>query len=65
MTNAVIVSSIGTSTAWPRPVLLHQLETLVRSRPVLMLFEDAHWADPTSRELLDTRFGGRFATQAV
>ncbi len=23
------------------------------SRPVLMLFEDAHWIDPTSRELLD------------
>jgi class 3 adenylate cyclase len=33
--------------------LLHQLETLARSRPVLMVFEDAHWIDPTSRELLD------------
>ena len=33
--------------------LLHQLEALARSRPVLMVFEDAHWADPTSRELLD------------
>src|SRR5215469_2390268 len=22
-------------------------------RPVLMVFEDAHWIDPTSRELLD------------
>jgi class 3 adenylate cyclase/tetratricopeptide (TPR) repeat protein len=33
--------------------LLHQLETLALSRPVLMVFEDAHWVDPTSRELLD------------
>src|SRR5207248_11380873 len=32
--------------------LLHQLEALARSRPVLMMFEDAHWIDPTSRELL-------------
>src|SRR5213079_563125 len=24
-----------------------------RRRPVLMVFEDAHWIDPTSRELLD------------
>jgi predicted ATPase/class 3 adenylate cyclase len=32
---------------------LHQLETLARSQPVLMVFEDAHWIDPTSRELLD------------
>jgi class 3 adenylate cyclase len=33
--------------------LLHQLEALARSRPVLMVFEDAHWVDPTSREWLD------------
>jgi class 3 adenylate cyclase/predicted ATPase len=33
--------------------LLHQLEALARMRPVLMVFEDAHWVDPTSRELLD------------
>jgi predicted ATPase/class 3 adenylate cyclase len=33
--------------------LLHQLEALALSRPVLMIFEDAHWIDPTSRELLD------------
>jgi len=33
--------------------LLHQLEALARSRPVLMVFEDAHWIDPTTRELLD------------
>jgi len=33
--------------------LLHQLEALAREKPVLMIFEDAHWLDPTSRELLD------------
>jgi predicted ATPase/class 3 adenylate cyclase len=33
--------------------LQHHLETLARARPVLMVFEDAHWIDPTSRELLD------------
>jgi predicted ATPase len=33
--------------------LLNLLEAEARHRPVLMVFEDAHWADPTSRELLD------------
>jgi class 3 adenylate cyclase len=33
--------------------LLGQLEAEARHRPVLMVFEDAHWIDPTSRELLD------------
>jgi hypothetical protein len=33
--------------------LLHQLEALVRSCAVLMIFEDTHWIDPTTRELLD------------
>ena len=33
--------------------LLHQLEALARTNPVLMIFEDAHWIDPTSRELMD------------
>jgi class 3 adenylate cyclase len=32
---------------------LHQLEALARHRPALMIFEDAHWIDPTTRELLD------------
>jgi class 3 adenylate cyclase/predicted ATPase len=32
--------------------LVHQLEGLARTRPVLMVFEDAHWSDATSRELL-------------
>jgi class 3 adenylate cyclase len=33
--------------------LLRQLEGLARQQAVLMVFEDAHWIDPTSRELLD------------
>jgi class 3 adenylate cyclase/predicted ATPase len=33
--------------------LIRQLEGLAREQPVLMVFEDAHWIDPTSRELLD------------
>ncbi len=33
--------------------LLDQLEALAREKPVLMLFEDAHWADATSLEVLD------------
>jgi predicted ATPase len=33
--------------------LLLQLDALGRTHPVLMVFEDAQWIDPTSRELLD------------
>jgi class 3 adenylate cyclase len=33
--------------------LLRQLGALARANPVLAMFEDAHWIDPTSRELLD------------
>jgi class 3 adenylate cyclase/predicted ATPase len=33
--------------------LIRQLEGLARQQPVIMVFEDAHWIDPTSRELLD------------
>jgi class 3 adenylate cyclase/predicted ATPase len=33
--------------------LLRQLAGLARREPVLMIFEDLHWADPSSRELLD------------
>jgi predicted ATPase len=33
--------------------LLAQLEGLAARRPVLMVFEDAQWIDPTSRESLD------------
>ena len=32
--------------------LILQLQALTRSSPVLMIFEDAHWADPTSLEVL-------------
>jgi class 3 adenylate cyclase len=33
--------------------LILQLEGLARRQPVVMVVEDAHWIDPTSRELLD------------
>ncbi len=33
--------------------LLRQLEGLARTQPVMMIFEDLHWIDPTSREFLD------------
>jgi class 3 adenylate cyclase/tetratricopeptide (TPR) repeat protein len=34
-------------------VLIDQVDALSRIRPVLIIFEDAHWIDPTSQELLD------------
>jgi class 3 adenylate cyclase/predicted ATPase len=34
-------------------VLVDQLTGVASQRPVLFHFEDAHWIDPTSRELLD------------
>jgi len=33
--------------------LLNQFESLARRQPILLLFEDTHWADATSLELLD------------
>ena len=33
--------------------LLRQVEGLSRQQPVLMVFDDLHWIDPSSRELLD------------
>jgi len=33
--------------------LIRQLEGLARQQLIIMVFEDAHWIDPTSRELLD------------
>src|SRR5262249_56892257 len=33
--------------------LLDQFESLARRQPILLSFEDAHWADATSLELLD------------
>ena len=32
--------------------LISQVEALTHSSPVLMIFEDAHWSDPTSLEVL-------------
>ena len=34
-------------------VLIEQLAGLARQRPVLQLYEDLHWADPSTLELLD------------
>jgi len=34
-------------------MLLQQLEGLAHRQPVLMIFEDVHWIDPTSLELLE------------
>jgi class 3 adenylate cyclase/predicted ATPase len=33
--------------------LLRQIEGLAHRQPIAMVFEDAHWIDPTSHELLD------------
>jgi predicted ATPase len=33
--------------------LIEQAEGLAARQPVLMVFEDAHWIDPTTQELLD------------
>jgi class 3 adenylate cyclase len=33
--------------------LLRQVEGLARQQPLLMVFDDLHWIDPSSRELLD------------
>ena len=34
--------------------LVRQLDVAVPQRPVLMIFEDVHWIDPSSREFADT-----------
>jgi predicted ATPase len=44
--------------------LTAQLETLSRANPVLMIFEDVHWIDPTSVELLG-RTADRLRTLGV
>jgi class 3 adenylate cyclase/tetratricopeptide (TPR) repeat protein len=44
--------------------LIQQIEHLCRDRPLLMLLEDVHWADPTTRELLDL-FVGRLPEMRV
>ena len=43
--------------------LTAQLEALSRSNPVLMIFEDVHWLDPTSLEVL-SRIVDRLKTLA-
>jgi class 3 adenylate cyclase/tetratricopeptide (TPR) repeat protein len=37
--------------------LMHRLAALARQRPLLVLAEDVHWADPSSLELLDRMIG--------
>jgi DNA-binding response OmpR family regulator/class 3 adenylate cyclase/tetratricopeptide (TPR) repeat protein len=37
--------------------LLRRLDRVTRSHPVLILFEDAQWSDPSSLELLDALIG--------
>ncbi len=44
--------------------LISQVEALTRQGPVLMIFEDAHWTDPTSLEVLG-RVVDRIATLRV
>ncbi len=44
--------------------LTAQIEVLTRQNPVLMIFEDAHWTDPTSLELF-SRAVDRIATLRV
>jgi predicted ATPase len=44
--------------------LILQIEALTRSNPVLMIFEDAHWIDPTSLEVFG-RTVDRIATLRV
>jgi predicted ATPase len=44
--------------------LVTQLDVLAHQRPVLMIFEDAHWTDPTSLEVFG-RAVNRIATRRV
>jgi class 3 adenylate cyclase len=37
--------------------LVGNIEALAQRKPVLIVFEDAHWIDPTSQELLDLFLG--------
>ena len=52
-----LVAELNLSPQRKREILfeavLHQLDALAKRRPVLMVFEDVHWIDPTSRELLE------------
>ena len=44
--------------------LISQVQSLARSKPVLMIFEDAHWTDPASLEVF-VRIVDRIATLPV
>jgi class 3 adenylate cyclase/predicted ATPase len=44
-----------------REALISQVEALTRRNPVLMIFEDAHWTDPTSLDVF-SRLVDRIAT---
>jgi class 3 adenylate cyclase/predicted ATPase len=44
--------------------LVRQVEILSRTAPVLVVFEDAHWSDPTSLELMG-RLAGHIASHRV
>jgi predicted ATPase len=54
MTDAIPRSICPPEQRRPRTLeaLISQVEALTHSSPVLMVFEDAHWSDPTSLEVL-------------
>jgi predicted ATPase len=45
--------------------LIRRLEDLARRRPMVIIFEDAHWIDPTSLELLNSPLSGSQAARAI
>jgi predicted ATPase len=45
--------------------LISQMEALTRQNSVLMIFEDAHWADPTSLEVCILRRRSIIASTTV
>jgi tetratricopeptide (TPR) repeat protein len=53
--NGVRSPEVGSERSKERSLLafVRQIEWLAASEPVLMIFEDAHWSDPTSIELLN------------
>lgn len=46
-----------TPTTSSESVLMHYFQGMARSKPLLILFEDLHWIDPSSLELLDKLLG--------
>jgi predicted ATPase len=47
-----LATSIKRASEARRRALLDQLAGLAARQPVLALYEDAHWADPTTSELI-------------